>query len=58
MLLFVRQFFGAPSTYLWQDDTGAVHEVHQGEGGELGDSLMSARPTQRFGGRAGTVGTR
>ena len=40
-LPFVRQFHGAPSTYLWQDDMGVVHEVHQGEG-EQGDALMPA----------------
>ena len=41
-LPFVRQFYGAPSTYLWQDDMGVVHEVHQGEGDEQGDALMPA----------------
>ena len=41
-LPFVRQFYGAPSTYLWQDDMDVVHEVHQGEGGEQGDALMPA----------------
>ena len=42
ILPFVRQFYGAPSTYLWQDDAGGVHEIHQGEGGEQGDALMPA----------------
>ena len=28
---FVRQFCGAPSTYLWQDDAGGVHKIHQNE---------------------------
>ena len=32
-LPFVRQFYGSVSTYLWQDDEGIVHDVHQGEGG-------------------------
>ena len=41
-LPFVRQFYGAPSTYLWQDDMDVVHEVHEGEGGEQGDALMPA----------------
>ena len=41
-LPFVRQFYGAPSTYLWQDHTSVVHEVHQGEGGDQGDALMLA----------------
>ena len=31
-----------PSTYLWEDDEGVVHEVVQGEGGEQGDALMPA----------------
>ena len=33
-LLFVRSFYGAPSTYLWEDEMGTSHEVRQGEGGE------------------------
>ena len=27
VLPFVRQFYGTPSTSLWQDDEGAVHDV-------------------------------
>ena len=42
VLPFVRQFYGVPSTYLWQDDSGDIHEIHQGEGGEQGDALMPA----------------
>ena len=42
VLPFVRQFYGAPSMYLWQDDSGVTHEIHQGEGGEQGDALMPA----------------
>ena len=42
VLPFVRQFYGTPSTYLWQDDEGTVHDVQQGEGGEQGDALMPA----------------
>ena len=42
VLPFVRQFYGSVSTYLWQDDEGIVHDVHQGEGGEQGDALMPA----------------
>ena len=42
VLPFVRQFYGTPSTYLWQDDDGTVHDVQQGEGGEQGDALMPA----------------
>ena len=53
-LPFVPQFYGAPSTYLWQDDMGVVHEVHQGEGGEQGDALMPAL-TALLVGRARTV---
>ena len=36
----IRQFYGSPSTFLWDDDFGEVHHVHQGEGGEQGDPLM------------------
>ena len=40
MIPFIRQFYGSPSTFLWDDDFGDVHHVHQGEGGEQGDPLM------------------
>ena len=38
---FVRQFYDSPSTFLWEDDTGDVRRVRQGEGGEQGPSLFS-----------------
>ena len=38
----MRQFYGSPSTYWWDDDEGVTHEVVQGEGGEQGDPLMPA----------------
>ena len=37
---FVRQLYGRPSTHLWEDEMGEVHEIVQGEGGEQGDPLM------------------
>ena len=37
---FVRQLFGRPSTDLWEDEMGEVHEIAQGEGGVQGDRLM------------------
>ena len=37
---FVRQFYGTPFTYWWENDEGVTHHVHQGEGGEQGDPLM------------------
>ena len=40
MILFVRLFYGSPSTCLWEDDSGKVHHVQQGEEGEQGDPLM------------------
>ena len=40
VLPFVRQFYGHPSAHIWEDDTGNVHEVAQGEGGEQGDPWM------------------
>ena len=40
VLPFVRMFYGAPSEYLWEDDSGTVHRIPQGEGGEQGDSMM------------------
>ena len=39
-LPFVRLFHGSPSEYLWEDATGMVHTIPQGEGGEQGDHLM------------------
>ena len=39
-LLFVRLFYGQPSRYLWEDEDGAIHHIHQGEGGGQGDPLM------------------
>ena len=40
VLPFVLQFYGAPSTYLWEDSDGVVHEILHGEGGEQGDALV------------------
>ena len=40
LLPFVRTFYGQPSVFLWEDEVGDVHQIHQGEGGEQGDSLM------------------
>ena len=37
---FVRLIHSEPSAYLWEDASGTVHTVHQGEGGEQGDPLM------------------
>ena len=33
-LPFIRMFYGAPSEYLWEDSSGTVHTIPQGEGGE------------------------
>ena len=38
-LPFVRLFHSEQSAYLWEDDAGTVHTIHQGEGGEQGDPL-------------------
>ena len=42
VLPFVRQFYGGPSSFLWDDASGATHDIAQGEGGEQGDPLMPA----------------
>ena len=39
-LPFVLMFYGTLSSYLWEDSTGRVHTILQGEGGEQGDALM------------------
>ena len=40
-LPFVSMFYGSPSQYLWEDERGVTHTIHQGEGGEEGDAMMS-----------------
>ena len=40
LLLFARQFYGSPSTFLWEDELEIVNHVQQGEGGEQGDPFM------------------
>ena len=30
--LFMRVFYGQPSTHLWEDDDNIVHSIPQGEG--------------------------
>ena len=42
VLPFVRQFYGSPSSFLWDDACGNTHDIFQGEGGEQGDPLMPA----------------
>ena len=39
-LPFVRQFYGQPSAYFWDDEMGDTQVIPQGEGGEQGDPLM------------------
>ena len=39
-LPFVQLFHCELSAYLWEDASGTVHTVHQGEGGEQSDPLM------------------
>ena len=42
VLPFVHQFYGRPSSYLWDDEDGQVDEIVQRKGGEQGDPLMPA----------------
>ena len=37
---FARMFYGRRSEYLWESDSGEVHNIPQGEGGERGDAMM------------------
>ena len=41
-LPFVLQFYGQPSSCIWEDEMGEVHDILQGKGGEQGDPLMPA----------------
>ena len=36
VLPFVQMFYGSPSVHLWEDDSGVVHHIRQGEGGDQG----------------------
>ena len=40
VLSFVLMFYDTPSTYLWNDSNGDLHQIEQGEGGKQGDALM------------------
>ena len=40
MLPIVKLFYGAPSQYWWEDETGVVNEIDQSEGGEQGNAMM------------------
>ena len=40
LLPFVRRFYGQPSVFFWEDETGEVQHIQQGEGGEQGDPLV------------------
>ena len=37
---FARLLYGRPSEYLWEDASGEVHRIPQGEVGEQGDAMM------------------
>ena len=53
LLPFVRHFYGSPSTYLREDDSGKTHMIPQGEGGRTGrpvDALaLQSRDAPRIG---------
>ena len=42
LLPFVRMFYEHTTTFVWTDDHGTTHDIHQGEGGIQGDPLMPA----------------
>ena len=42
LVLFVRQWYGSASKFVWVDDNGEAHIITQGDGGEQGDALMPA----------------
>ena len=42
LIPFALMSCGDVSSFVWTDDSGSAHEIHQGEGGEQGDALMPA----------------
>ena len=42
LLPYARTFYGRESRYVWFDDHGVDHTIHQGEGVEQGDALSPA----------------
>ena len=40
LLPVLRSVYVRPTTYVWEDGTGARHQIHQAEGGEQGDPLV------------------
>ena len=59
LLPFVPMFYGQPSVFLWEDETGEVHHIEQGEGGEQGGpSHVLPCSASRFGGSERKTRTR
>ena len=40
VLPFVKTFYGQPSNFIWEDETGDVHDIPQEEGVDQSDPLM------------------
>ena len=55
ILPFVRAFYGKPSTYIWEDDVGDVHQIARNEGGEQDAITLLYRPTPCMGSRCQKV---
>ena len=49
---FMRLFHAEPSTYLWQDDVGTTHRIHQRAGGPVDASALLSGPTCSVGSHA------
>ena len=47
-LPFVRQFYTAPSTYIWHDSAGQPHSIVQAKGGEQGDKTQHGAPPEPY----------
>ena len=44
-LPFTRMFYGRPSEQLWEMDSGEVHRIPQGEGGERARPILATTDT-------------
>ena len=42
LIPFIELWYGDQTEFVWRDNVGIQHIIHQGDGGEQGDALMPA----------------